>query len=232
MTHWSWSSRKPTEVQWRFTEEGEKVRVSLRTGRIIPKPVVERRDGIVPQQWKGVCVLLYLCILHTFVQVFSFCMLQVNFSAISDGPKDTSPEDTLERTYAPSLKTLEEEVMEKLGIQENRRHRRSYWYWPENADTSHIPGSNSCLLVAQEVLRKAHFGGTQLNDVWKRMTSASHRLKNAGANPCYWRKPWGRETDGLMDLKPGCLLTGFSFIVLYWSWHHGFYHFCFFWGYE
>ncbi|KAM6975064.1 large ribosomal subunit protein uL24m [Tautogolabrus adspersus] len=91
------SDRKPTDVEWKFTEEGERVRVSLRTGRIIPKPVVERRDGIVPQQWK-------------------------------DGPKDTSPDDTLEKTYVPSLKTLEEEVMEKLGIQENRRHQRSYWY--------------------------------------------------------------------------------------------------------
>ena len=29
------------------------MRVSVRTGRIIPKPVVERRDGIVPHQWKG-----------------------------------------------------------------------------------------------------------------------------------------------------------------------------------
>nr|XP_046274287.1 probable 39S ribosomal protein L24, mitochondrial [Scatophagus argus]XP_046274288.1 probable 39S ribosomal protein L24, mitochondrial [Scatophagus argus] len=91
------SDRKPTEVEWKFTEEGEKVRVSVRTGRIIPQPVVERRDGIVPQQWK-------------------------------DGPKDTSPEDTLAKTYMPSLKTLEEEVMEKMGIQENRRPRRSYWY--------------------------------------------------------------------------------------------------------
>ncbi|KAF3834089.1 hypothetical protein F7725_025293 [Dissostichus mawsoni] len=89
--------QKPTEVEWKFTEEGDRVRVSLRTGRIIPKPVVERRDGIVPEQWK-------------------------------DGPKDTSPDDTLEKTYVPSLKTLEEEVMEKMGIVENRRHKGSYWY--------------------------------------------------------------------------------------------------------
>lgn len=47
------SNRKPTEVEWRFTEEGEMVRVALRTGRIVPKPVFQRRDGIVPQQWKG-----------------------------------------------------------------------------------------------------------------------------------------------------------------------------------
>lgn len=45
-----------------------------------------------------------------------------------DGPKDTSPEDALEKSYVPSLKTLEEEVMAKMGIVENRRHRRTYWY--------------------------------------------------------------------------------------------------------
>ena len=46
--------RKPTPIEWKFTEEGEKVRVSSRTGRIIPKPISERCDGIVTQQWKGV----------------------------------------------------------------------------------------------------------------------------------------------------------------------------------
>uniref|UniRef100_A0A8C8JA14 Large ribosomal subunit protein uL24m n=1 Tax=Oncorhynchus tshawytscha TaxID=74940 RepID=A0A8C8JA14_ONCTS len=53
------TDRKPTEVEWRFTEEGEKVRVSLRTGRIVPKPVFQRRDGIVPQQWKGPMQLFF-----------------------------------------------------------------------------------------------------------------------------------------------------------------------------
>ncbi len=45
--------RKPTDIEWRYTEEGEQVRVSVRTGRIIPKPVYQRKDGIIPQQWKG-----------------------------------------------------------------------------------------------------------------------------------------------------------------------------------
>lgn len=31
--------RQGTEVQWRYKEDGEKVRISLRTGRIIPIPV-------------------------------------------------------------------------------------------------------------------------------------------------------------------------------------------------
>ena len=29
---------KPTAIEWRYTEEGEKVRVSSRSGRIIPLP--------------------------------------------------------------------------------------------------------------------------------------------------------------------------------------------------
>lgn len=49
-------------------------------------------------------------------------------SGSTDGPKDTSVEDALERTYVPRLKTLEEEVMEAMGIQETRRHRKVYWY--------------------------------------------------------------------------------------------------------
>ncbi|NXL54908.1 RM24 protein, partial [Podilymbus podiceps] len=43
--------RKPTEVEWRYPPEGERVRVSLRSGRIIPFPPRQRRDGIVPEQW-------------------------------------------------------------------------------------------------------------------------------------------------------------------------------------
>ncbi|XP_069796548.1 large ribosomal subunit protein uL24m [Narcine bancroftii] len=91
------TDRKPTSVEWKYTEEGEKVRVSARTGRIIPKPVFQRKDGIVPEQWK-------------------------------DGPKDTSVEDAMDTSYTPALKTFEEEIMEKMGISETRRHRKSFWY--------------------------------------------------------------------------------------------------------
>ncbi|ETE72065.1 putative 39S ribosomal protein L24, mitochondrial, partial [Ophiophagus hannah] len=89
--------RLPTKVAWRYTEQGERVRVSLRTGRIIPKPLEQREDGIIPELWV-------------------------------DGPKDTSTKDALEKTYTPSLKTFQEEIMEQMGIVERRRHRKSYWY--------------------------------------------------------------------------------------------------------
>ncbi|NXO24885.1 RM24 protein, partial [Cisticola juncidis] len=96
--------RKPTEVEWRYTEEGERVRVSLRSGRILPVPPQPREDGIVPEQGQR-------------------CPL-----ARTDGPKDTSEEDALAKTYRPSLKTFEEEVMDAMGIVETRRAKKSYWY--------------------------------------------------------------------------------------------------------
>lgn len=38
------SNGQPTDVTYRYTETGEKVRVSVNSGRIIPKPQWERRD--------------------------------------------------------------------------------------------------------------------------------------------------------------------------------------------
>lgn len=46
----------------------------------------------------------------------------------ADGPKDTAVEDALDKTYLPSLKTFEEEIMDAMGIVETRRAKKSYWY--------------------------------------------------------------------------------------------------------
>ena len=45
--------RKPTDVSYRFSEKGERIRVSSRTGRIIPKPPWERRDWKSREAVKG-----------------------------------------------------------------------------------------------------------------------------------------------------------------------------------
>lgn len=119
-------------MAWRYTEEGERVRVSLRSGRILPLPPYQRRDGIVPDEWigeqglgepgcgggghggwplprQGLSVVPRLG-LH------------------ADGPKDTAVKDVLDKTYQPSLRPFEEEIMEAMGIVETRRAKKSYWY--------------------------------------------------------------------------------------------------------
>lgn len=49
---------KSTEVEWRYTEEGEKVRVSTRTGRIIPLSIIleETKDYKTKSSYKGNCM--------------------------------------------------------------------------------------------------------------------------------------------------------------------------------
>lgn len=36
--------RKGTDIVWRYTEEGKRVRVSVDSGKVIPKPPWERND--------------------------------------------------------------------------------------------------------------------------------------------------------------------------------------------
>ena len=42
--------------------------------------------------------------------------------------KDTAPAAVEEITYEPKLGTFEMDIMESLGIQENRIPKKSYWY--------------------------------------------------------------------------------------------------------
>ncbi|XP_044745374.1 probable 39S ribosomal protein L24, mitochondrial [Coccinella septempunctata] len=93
------SDLKPTSFEWRYTEEGEKVRVSTRTGRIIPIPATneETRDYKSKSTYK-------------------------------EQPKDTLSAEVDKITFEPKLCTFEMEIMEKMGIKEDRVPAKSYWY--------------------------------------------------------------------------------------------------------
>ena len=88
-----------TEVEWRFTEEGERVRVSKRTGRILPIP--SANDQTLDYKAKS----LYLT-----------------------RPKDTENDVVTEITFEPKLCTFEMDIMKEMGIKENRWPKKSYWY--------------------------------------------------------------------------------------------------------
>ncbi|XP_026473668.1 probable 39S ribosomal protein L24, mitochondrial [Ctenocephalides felis] len=90
---------KSGPVEWRYTEEGEKVRVSVRTGRIIPIPKMasETFDYKTP-------------------------------SAYIEQPKDTTADAASQITFQPMLKTFEMDIMDKMGIKEDRVPGKTYWY--------------------------------------------------------------------------------------------------------
>ncbi|XP_022920766.1 large ribosomal subunit protein uL24m [Onthophagus taurus] len=90
---------KSTKIEWRFTEDGQKVRVSARTGRIIPIPATS--DTTVDYKTKG---------------------------TYKEQPKDTAADDVAAITFEPKLKTFEMEIMDNMGIKEDRVPPKSYWY--------------------------------------------------------------------------------------------------------
>jgi large subunit ribosomal protein L24 len=88
-----------TEVDWRFTEDGERVRVSTRTGRILPLPKANEET-----------------------MDFKAKKLYINKE------KDTPEDVVTEITYEPKLATFEMDIMEKMKIEEDRVPKRTYWY--------------------------------------------------------------------------------------------------------
>lgn len=88
-----------TPFEWRFTEEGKKVRVSTRTGRIIPIP--PSMEETIDYKSKA---------------------------SYAEQPKDTKANDVAEVTFQPKLKTFEMDIMDEMGIKEDRVPAKSYWY--------------------------------------------------------------------------------------------------------
>jgi large subunit ribosomal protein L24 len=88
-----------TEIEWRYTEDGEKVRVSARTGRIIPIP--KANDETIDFKSKT----LY-----------------------KTRDKDTEADVVTEITFEPKLCTFEMDIMNSKGIVEEREPAKTYWY--------------------------------------------------------------------------------------------------------
>lgn len=88
-----------TEVEWRFTEEGEKVRVSSRTERIIPIP--KMNDETIDYK---------------------------SHSTYLTKEKDTESKVVTEITFDAKLRTFEMDILEEMGIQEDRIPKKTYWY--------------------------------------------------------------------------------------------------------
>jgi len=91
---------KATDVEWRFSEAGERVRMSVRTGTIIPMP--SKAEETLDYNTKT-----------------NYVMNKV---------KDTKPSVVEDVTYEPKLSTFEMDIMDQMGIQESRKPKKSWWY--------------------------------------------------------------------------------------------------------
>jgi len=93
------SDLQGTDFEWRYTEEGDQVRVSMRTGRIIPIP--ESNNATYDYKTP---------------------------SAYIEREKDTPAKIVEKITFTPKLCTFEMDVMEEMGIKEDRDPKKSFWY--------------------------------------------------------------------------------------------------------
>lgn len=51
---------------------------------------------------------------------------------IAEQPKDTKAKDLEKITYVPKLMTFEQDIMQELGIKEDRVAAEMYWYWKDS----------------------------------------------------------------------------------------------------
>lgn len=89
----------PTEVEWRYDDDGNRVRVSTRTERILPLPsqAYETVDYVEKENYK-------------------------------ERPKDTPAKLVNEITFEPKVKTFEMDICDAMGIVEDRVPYPMYWY--------------------------------------------------------------------------------------------------------
>jgi len=92
---------KGCEAEWRFTEEGERVRVSLRSGREIP----------IPQA--SLATIDY--------------MQKENYKHFQSA-KNTTAEVVEVVTYEPHLKSVAEDILDSMGIKDEKKRGQTFWY--------------------------------------------------------------------------------------------------------
>lgn len=94
------TSEKGCAFEWKYTESGERLRVSMKSGTVLPLPAKmdETIDYKTKKGYKG------------------------------NDIKDTKPADVEEITFEPKLATFEMDIMESMGIKEDRKAAKTWWY--------------------------------------------------------------------------------------------------------
>lgn len=96
------ADKRATDIIWRYLEDGSRVRVSKHTGRVIPIPINEE------QKTEG-------------------DEIAIN-SYVGSKTKDTDKNEVNRVTFVPKLKSFEQDIMDQMGIEENRQYRKTFWY--------------------------------------------------------------------------------------------------------
>jgi len=94
------TDEQPTEVEWRYDEDGNRSRYCVRSGALLDIPLTagETADYMVRDKY------------------------------VENKSKDTKAKHVEEITFQPKLATFEMDVMQSMGIKEDRVPRKTWWY--------------------------------------------------------------------------------------------------------
>lgn len=93
------TDKRPTEAEWRLDEDGNEIRISVRTEREIPIPL----DAYETMDYKSA-------------------------ASYVEEAKDTPASEVEKITFEAKAKTFEMDIMEKMEIKEDRIPYPMYWY--------------------------------------------------------------------------------------------------------
>lgn len=93
------ADNKPCQIEWRYTQAGDRVRVSTRSGRLVPMPT----QAAETYDYKTA-------------------------SAYRESDKDTREEDLTIISFQPQLKTFEMDVVESMGVEPGPPAKPTYWW--------------------------------------------------------------------------------------------------------
>lgn len=94
------SDLQPTDTEWRFDEDGKRVRVSMRSGRVVPmseRAINESED-------------------------------MIDKSAYLEQSWDTKEKELTKVTFRPKIMSFEEDIMDSMGIKEDRKRAPNFYY--------------------------------------------------------------------------------------------------------
>jgi len=93
------ADNKPCQIEWRYTQAGDRVRVSTRSGRLVPMPT----QAAETYDYKTA-------------------------STYRESDKDTREEDLTIISFQPQLKTFEMDVVESMGVEPGPPAKPTYWW--------------------------------------------------------------------------------------------------------
>lgn len=85
------------------------------------------KSVVLPCHLFFILIILFLIVVILLIYNIKSSKRKKKFF-LTEQPKDTAAKDAEEITFRPKLMTFEQEIMQEMGIKEDRKPAKTYWY--------------------------------------------------------------------------------------------------------